>query len=160
MVANNCNKKNSDFAIFLLWKIFACKSIASKISLRWDFRSNCKFSQRLIKFRVNEKNRTIYGWDDINTNFHGYSQKDTEDVYSKLKQGMNDYCEGVECPAHILHHDFLIASDGFSTDIKAIVMKNSTLTSFILFKLGNYICDFVGILNSWIILHSKLYWKK
>lgn len=35
---------------------------------------------------------------------------------------------------------------------------NITLTSFILFELSNYICNFIGILYSQILLPSKLFW--
>lgn len=153
-------RSNSDFQYFcheksLLINLLQAKSLADKTSEA--ITNFCRDS--LIKLRINEKNHTIYGWDDINTNFHGCLEEDTNNVCSKLKQSMAESLEGVGHLTHILHNASQTVSEVLSTDIEVILMKYYSYIIYIVWtEQLNYICDFAGTLHSWILMHSKCHW--
>lgn len=103
---------------------------------------------------VNEKNYTAFGGD--NTNFCGCLHKYADNVYSKLKQSVNDSVEGVGCSGHILHDAAQTASDKLSTDTEVIVMV--LFSCFSIYAVWTEwvkdFCDFVDIQYSSGFLHS------
>lgn len=116
-------QKNSDLAIFFSWKRLAycllqLKSLPDKTS-----ETRAIFGIDSLKFRVNEKNHTVYHQDNINPNFCGCLHKGTKNVYSKTKKDMNGSLEGVGCPTYILHNASQIVFNVLSINIELIVMK-------------------------------------
>lgn len=69
------------------------------------------------------------------------------DVYSKLKQGMNNSMEGVGCPSQTLHNAAQTASDILLLTSQSVSWNGSLTSAFIWFKLGKLKDpgDFVGI---------------
>lgn len=86
----------------------------------------------------------------------GIFHKHTNNVYSKMKQDMNGFLEGVLLIFYLVLPKQNSIDIVFSINIEVIVMKY--FSSFILFELSSYICDYIDILYSWILLHSKLFW--
>lgn len=104
------------------------------------------FCKDSLKFKGNEKNHAIYDRDNKNPNLGGIFHKHTNNVYSKMKQDMNGFLEGVLLIFYLVLPKQNSIDIVFSINIEVIVMKY--FSSFILFELSSYICDYIDILYS------------
>lgn len=58
----------------------------------------------LVELGLKEKIFIVLGGDHTNTNFIKYLHKGADNIYSMLKQSIDDCMAGVGCPASVLHN--------------------------------------------------------
>lgn len=76
----------------------------------------------LKKHEIENKVAAFCG-DNCNTNFGGVNRRGTNNVYSRLKEGLGVNIKGIGCSAHIVHNTIQHGVDGLPVEIEAIVVK-------------------------------------
>lgn len=64
-----------------------------------------------------------YSGDNANLNFGGSNQKEGNNVFTHLKNTVNEDMIGVKCPAHIVHNTVQHGSDCLPFYVESMVMK-------------------------------------
>lgn len=77
----------------------------------------------IIKKHELENKVAAFCGDNCNTNFGGVNRRGTNNVFTKLKEGLGVDIKGIGCSAHIVHNAIQHAVDGLPVEIEAIVVK-------------------------------------
>lgn len=76
----------------------------------------------LKKYKLTDKVIAFCG-DNCNTNFGGVRRKGSNNVFSKLRQEVNDNILGIGCAAHIVHNAMQTSADILPIDADTIINK-------------------------------------
>lgn len=127
------------------------QTIATMIANELDKHDEQNLKKKLIAF----------GGDNINTNFGGLNRKEGNNVFTHLKNEVNENLVGIGCPGHILNNSVHHGLNRFGLyDIESIIQK--IFNHFSIYTVRTEalkdFCDFVDIEYRTLLSHCKTRW--
>ena len=98
--------------------------------------------------------------DNTNVNFGGVARNPGRNIFSFLKQSVNEEIIGDGCPAHILRNCFQHGADCLSVDVESIVLKIFNFFHIYAVRTQQLkeFCDSVEIKYEELLRHTKTRW--
>lgn len=116
---------------------------------------------KVVKMFHLENKVIAFSGDNTNTNFGGVNRREGNNIFTKLKTGLNNpNMIGIGCPAHILHNTIQTAADRLTIDVECMVVKIFNYFSIYTVRVNELMsfCEFVNVTFQDLLNHSKTRW--
>ncbi|XP_025029754.1 uncharacterized protein LOC107326422 [Python bivittatus] len=115
--------------------------------------------QTLAGYELSSKCVAFAG-DTVNVNFGGVSRKDGKNVFSCLKENLNQPIVAVGCPVRVLHNCIQHGADLLKVDVEAVVLKIFNYFSVYTVRTESLkdFCEYIDINYHELLSHTKTRW--